>query len=113
LAAQSHEGETAISVSDNGCGISAVDLPHIFEKFYRGHPSESFFNASNGEEPPQAPGVGLGLYLARTLVNRFGGRIAAESGDSRGATFTVYLPTARSEKEPNEELQDVETVAHS
>jgi signal transduction histidine kinase len=113
LAAQLYNGEVVVSVSDNGCGISAADLPHIFEKFYRGHPASSFINSSNSDALPQAPGVGLGLYLARTLVTQLGGRISVEAIDDRGTTFTVYLPAVETGSKPHEERQDVETVAHS
>lgn len=112
LSAQLQNGEAAISVSDNGCGIRAADLPHIFEKFYRGHPSASFTDSSNGDGP-QAPGVGLGLYLAQTLVNQFGGRITVDAADGNRTTFTVYLQAVNQDSEITEEPMDVKTVAHS
>jgi signal transduction histidine kinase len=113
LSAHFRDHEVAVSVSDNGCGISAADLPHIFEKFYQGHPSSSFVDSSNGDALPQAPGVGLGLYLARTLVNQFGGRITVEAADGNGSTFTIYLPTVENHSGANEDLRNVEAVAHS
>jgi signal transduction histidine kinase len=113
LSAHLRDHEIAVSVSDNGCGISAADLPHIFEKFYQGHPSSSFVDPSNGDALPQAPGVGLGLYLARTLVNQFSGRITVEAADGNGSTFTIYLPTVENHSGANEDLPNVEAVAHS
>jgi signal transduction histidine kinase len=112
LSARLCDGEAAIGVIDNGCGIRAADLPHIFEKFYRGRPSARFTDSAN-DGSPQAPGVGLGLYLARTLVNQFGGRIIVDAADGNGTTFTVYLPAVKKDSETSEEPQDVETVAHS
>ena len=112
LSARLDNGEAAISVSDNGCGIDAADLPHIFEKFYRGHPSSSFADSS-GDDGPQAPGVGLGLYLARSLVHQFDGRIDVELAAGNGTTFTVYLPAVKKDSETKEEQANVETVAHS
>jgi signal transduction histidine kinase len=92
-------GAVDITVKDNGVGILAEDLPLVFEKFFRGRPAAS----SRGERDPadfsseyvEAPGVGLGLYLARSIVNQLGGSIAVESpppGETRGTAFTVRLP---------------------
>ncbi len=72
-----------ISVQDTGAGISPEDLPHVFERFYRGEKSRS---RSTG-------GAGLGLAIARHLVEAHGGRIWAESTLGQGSTFYVELPT--------------------
>jgi len=112
MSARLCDGEAAISVIDNGCGIRTGDLPHIFEKFYRGHPAARFADTAN-DDAPQGPGVGLGLYLARTLVNQFGGRIIVGAADGNGTTFTVYLLAVKKDSKTSEEPQDVETVAHS
>lgn len=70
-----------VTVRDNGCGISAESLPHIFER--------SFQSKERGEDR----GLGLGLAIVRRLVERHGGTVGAESaGLGRGATFTVKLP---------------------
>jgi signal transduction histidine kinase len=78
-------GLLSISVTDTGRGIEAEDLPHVFEKFYRGR-------AAGSAEVAEEPGVGLGLYLARVLVERMGGSLAAESRPGEGSAFTVRLP---------------------
>jgi len=70
----------AISVKDTGGGISAEDLPHIFERFYRGDPSRS------------QPGTGLGLSFARAIARAHGGEITVESTLNKGSAFTVVLP---------------------
>ncbi len=73
------------SVLDSGPGISAADLPHIFDRFYRGDPSRS---RGTG-------GSGLGLAIARQLVEAHSGRIWAESppsGKDKGSVFHVWLP---------------------
>jgi len=70
--------EAWVSVRDEGPGISEEDLPHIFERFYRGD------KARSGE------GTGLGLAIARELVRLHGGRIWAEN--DRGAVLTFSLP---------------------
>jgi anti-sigma regulatory factor (Ser/Thr protein kinase) len=70
-----------ISVQDQGPGIPAEHLPHVFDQFYR---------VNSGEGRPK--GYGLGLYIARTLVELHGGRIWAESEPGKGARFTFTLP---------------------
>ncbi|MCU0561833.1 MAG: ATP-binding protein [Desulfobacterales bacterium] len=70
---------TVIEVSDTGPGISEADLPHIFERFYRGDPSRS-----------QA-GAGLGLCFARAVAHAHGGEITAASLQT-GSVFWVTIP---------------------
>lgn len=108
-------GEVEISVSDNGCGVLPEDLPHVFEKFYRGRPASHgnvLFRAPN--ERTDAPGVGLGLYLTHTIVEQFGGRITVENNPEGGASFRVYLSAWREVDKTGaikEEKSDVEAVA--
>lgn len=73
-----------ISVIDEGFGISAEQLPHIFEKFYR----------VPQRHTAGVPGTGLGLALTREIIELHGGRITVESKLNVGSTFTVYLPCA-------------------
>jgi signal transduction histidine kinase len=87
--------EVKISVTDTGPGIREEDRPHIFEKFYRGRPSRETGNDSedtSSTDGDEAPGVGLGLYLARTIVEEIGGHIDVRSKVGEGSTFTVTLP---------------------
>lgn len=72
-----------IEVRDTGEGIAAQDLPHVFERFYRGEPSRS--RSQNGARA----GMGLGLVIARELVEAHGGQISLES--ERGKGTTVWL----------------------
>jgi len=71
-----------VSVSDQGIGISAAEQKHLFQKFYR----------VNNSFTRDVGGTGLGLYIARSLVERFGGRIWVESSEGRGSTFSFTLP---------------------
>lgn len=83
LAASRHDGDVVLKVSDTGSGIAAEDLPHIFNRFYRGDKSR----AQNGAS-------GLGLAIARSIVETHGGRITADSVLGRGTTFTITLPVS-------------------
>jgi signal transduction histidine kinase len=71
-----------IDVVDTGVGIEAAELPHIFERFYRG----SRANEARGS------GSGLGLAIARSIVEMHGGGIAVESRVGAGSRFSVTLP---------------------
>ena len=75
--------ELQASVRDQGVGVSATDLPRIFERFYKADRSRT----SGG-------GTGLGLAIARHVIEGHGGRIAVESVEHEGATFTITLPIA-------------------
>lgn len=85
-----HGEEIAIYVKDNGCGISTDEMPHIFERFYRG---DMTAGPASGEPTTDQsePGVGLGLYLVRGFVEQLHGRISVASELLLGSTFTVYL----------------------
>lgn len=72
--------QLAIDIEDTGSGITALDLPRIFDRFYRGEPAMSM------------PGFGLGLPLAKKIVERHGGHIEVKSQPGTGSTFTIVLP---------------------
>ena len=71
-----------VALADDGCGIDAVDLPFIFDRFYQ--------PASRRRESEE-DGVGLGLAIARRILELHGSRIEAESEPARGTTFTFAL----------------------
>ncbi len=78
-------GETAcVTVSDTGPGIGPGDLPLIFERFYR----------VSKDRSRTTGGVGLGLSIARMIVEKHGGEIRAESVAGKGSVFTICLPAS-------------------
>jgi signal transduction histidine kinase/FixJ family two-component response regulator len=91
-----------LRVKDSGVGIDPLDMPHIFEKFYR-------VKASN-----EASGIGLGLTLVRTIAEAHGGRVWAQSKKNVGSIFTLQLPAAKArEVSRNASLPASEPIASS
>ncbi|MDO8533066.1 MAG: ATP-binding protein [Dehalococcoidia bacterium] len=82
IAAGTGPEATWLRVTDAGVGIPPEELPHVFDRSYRGRHSST---ASRG-------GMGLGLAIARAIVETHGGIIAAESHIGRGSVFTIRLP---------------------
>jgi signal transduction histidine kinase len=79
---ESVTGHVQVSVKDNGVGIPASDLPHVFERFFQ---VESHLTRKH-------TGMGLGLSVAKTMIELHGGRIWVESVEGEGSTFTFLLP---------------------
>jgi signal transduction histidine kinase len=71
-----------IDVADTGVGIDPTELPHIFERFYRGARSSE----------ARSSGSGLGLAIVRSIVDMHGGRVEVSSGAGTGSRFSVFLP---------------------
>lgn len=78
------QGQMVLTVADTGTGISPKDLPHVFERFYRGDKSR--------QRQDLAHGNGLGLSICQSIVLAHGGSIGVDSNLGRGTTFTVCLP---------------------
>ena len=76
--------EVSVTISDNGSGIAARDLPHIFEPFYRGGDATA----------RQIHGSGLGLSLVKRIMDELGGRITVRTDAGKGSAFTLHLPLA-------------------
>ena len=77
------DGTLAISITDDGIGIDAADLPYVFDRFYRTDQSRSI----------GIGGTGLGLAITQTIVEAHGGTIGVTSkGLGQGATATILLP---------------------
>jgi signal transduction histidine kinase len=79
------KGYAALSVADTGCGIPPEEVGKVFDKFFRG-----------GQSAPQTPGAGLGLAIAKSLVERHGGEIWVDSAPGAGSRFSFTVPTASS-----------------
>jgi len=73
-------GKVFVEVSDTGMGMSGEDLPHVFEKYYR------------GKSAGHARGTGLGLAVVKTMVEAHGGSVSVSSEERKGSTFKVTLP---------------------
>ena len=99
------DGVVTFVVRDSGVGIAAIDLPHIFERFYRADRVRSRATAT------ERGGWGLGLAISQWIVQAHGGQLTAVSRLGRGSTFTVTLPISDApQAEPiPDELQDAIT----
>ncbi len=82
-------GQVWLAVSDNGAGLNEAQLPHLFDKFYRG-------------QPDKAGGLGLGLSIVRGFVEAHNGRVEASNRPGGGACFTMFLPFDRHGSVPPE-----------
>lgn len=96
--ARDANGTVRLRVDDNGPGIPAEDLDHIFDRFYRVDKARSRQSHQPGERA--GSGAGLGLSIVRSLVEIHGGSIQVASAPGQGAVFTVLLPAAASPPEP-------------
>ena len=77
-----------LTVSDDGPGLPATELPHVFERFYRGRPRDR-----RGARDMR-DGSGLGLAIVREIVERHGGTVRAEAAVPHGLTIVVELPAS-------------------
>ncbi len=78
------DGRVCVAVADTGRGIPADELPHIFERFYRGREISQL----------SIPGAGLGLAIVREIVEAHGGSVEVDSQSGAGSTFRLWLPGA-------------------
>ena len=89
ITAEKIPGYIKVSVIDDGIGIPAKDLAHIFERFYQ---VESHLTRKHG-------GMGLGLSVAKVMTEMHGGRIWVESAEGKGSNFTFILPVSPEQAE--------------
>jgi signal transduction histidine kinase len=97
----------AVDVADTGRGIRPEDAPRIFDSFFRGRALADAPAACTDE--PDVPGIGLGLYLARVLVEGMNGTIAVRSRPGEGSTFTLRIPVWQGEPEGEDERRPITT----
>ena len=85
------DDEVIVSICDTGPGLTPADLPHVFDRFYRADAARS--PVKDTPHPEEAVGAGLGLSIAKALVEAHGGRIWAENSPEGGACFRFTLPS--------------------
>jgi signal transduction histidine kinase len=78
-------GDAVLCVQDTGIGIPSDSLPHVFDRFFRAEPSRS----------KSVEGVGLGLALAKWIVEKHHGHIEAQSQMGKGSSFIIRIPAAK------------------
>ena len=83
LDVRKHTRSVTIKISDSGIGIKAVDLPHIFDRFYR---------ADQSRTQSKVNGYGIGLSIAKSTIEAHGGKISVKSTPHKGTVFTISLP---------------------
>ncbi len=91
LSARREKNQITLRITDTGIGIPVKDLPHVFERFYRADVSR---NRTTG-------GSGIGLTLAKAIVDAHGGSITVHSDEGKGSSFLIHLPTNRNENKPS------------
>ena len=87
LSVSKQDSHILLQVSDTGSGIAPEDLPHIFDRFYR---------ADKARQRDDSGASGLGLAIAKAIIDAHGGTISVESTLGQGTTFTISLPIASS-----------------
>jgi two-component system phosphate regulon sensor histidine kinase PhoR len=82
-----------VRVHDNGIGIAAEHIPHLFDRFYQADTSRAHAIGAEGEaNEPESSGTGLGLAIAQWIAHAHHGEIKVESVVGEGSTFEVVLP---------------------
>ena len=83
LSSHKTDGYVLITITDQGTGINKADIPHLFDRFYR---------ADKSRTKTATPGYGLGLAIAKQIIDRHHGTIIVDSSLNKGSTFTIKLP---------------------
>jgi two-component system NtrC family sensor kinase len=98
---QLEDSTVLLGVQDNGIGIPPGDLPYVFDKFYR----------VESDETADIQGTGLGLSICRSVIEKHGGRIWAESVPGKGSIFYVALPSLAQATSVNDRESETEPRA--
>ena len=96
IKAEADAENMTVTVKDTGSGISAEDLPHIWERYYKGKHSET--------------GTGLGLFICKFIIESHGGKISVESEQGKGTAFTFTLPLTSGDMQPDSEGNPIERM---
>lgn len=83
ISSKNNDGSISVSVSDQGFGINQKEIPHLFDRFFRSERSRT---------KEHAAGYGLGLSIAKQIVEKHQGAISVKSKIGKGSTFTILLP---------------------
>ena len=86
IGARRDEKSVLFSVADTGAGIATEDVPHVFDRYWQGHPTDR-------------RGAGLGLTIAKGIIDAHGGSIWVETTPGRGSTFCFTIPFATANEE--------------
>jgi two-component system phosphate regulon sensor histidine kinase PhoR len=92
VAMQVQGGSVTVDISDTGIGIAKSDLPHVFDRFYK------------VDRARAGGGTGMGLAIAKHVIEAHGGEIWVQSEEGRGSTFGFNLPTKRTPQQKDENL---------
>jgi two-component system NtrC family sensor kinase len=82
--ARIEDEQVILKLTDTGVGIPQADIPHLFDRFFRG-----------SNIPEDVPGTGLGLAIVKSILDNHNGRIWVDSEEGEGASFTVVLPSVQ------------------
>ncbi|MFH1833184.1 MAG: ATP-binding protein [Candidatus Levyibacteriota bacterium] len=83
LSSKKSDGNIVVDISDEGYGISETDIPHLFDRFYR---------VDKSRTKTTIPGYGLGLSIAKKIINNHHGMVSVKSKIGKGSTFSIQLP---------------------
>jgi signal transduction histidine kinase len=98
IAAREEAGKILVEIKDNGVGIAAEDIPHLFDDFYVGK-----------TKPEGERRSGVGLAITKRIIEAHDGSITVESELGQGSTFTVHLPILEQTNKTNQEQEVLET----
>ncbi len=94
MSIHTRDGVAVLGVADTGIGIPPDQLPHVFERFYRGDPAPDACGGGRRWSGVSSEGTGLGLAIAQWIVHEHDGTIHVDSQPGVGTTIYVQLPRA-------------------
>ena len=94
IAAREEAGKVLVEIKDNGVGIAAEDIPHLFDDFYIGK-----------TKPEGERRSGVGLAITKRIIDAHDGSISVESELGKGSTFVIHLPVLKQANKSNQEQE--------